>query len=214
MPSREDVIAAIRSAFGSNEYPGDGYLVGSSEGCEPEEEAGAFRKHHDWQNISSQFLDQHYVILSFFSEAGFRFFLPAFLIADLRNELKTADPLFHLVGGFSDTQVSMEVAGSTFVRRSGKSTLINPRRYGAMTQLDYERMRLSVFTREEAAALVEYLRWKREETSLPTEKASVDAALNLFWLERVASAPTAERLRQHLQDETDFIRAVQEREKK
>lgn len=48
-------------------------------------------------------LDAHYSALSFFSEAAFRFFFPAYLIADLRGELRTADPLFHLTGGFSVT---------------------------------------------------------------------------------------------------------------
>jgi hypothetical protein len=31
----EPVIAEIISAFGDNEYPGDEYLLGSREGCEP-----------------------------------------------------------------------------------------------------------------------------------------------------------------------------------
>ena len=211
MPSRDEVVANIRTAFGANEYPGDAYLVGSSEGCEPEDEAGAFRGRHDWQGIPSEFLDQHYVALSFFSEAGFRFFLPSFLIADLRGELKTADPLFHLTGGFSDTQVAIDVAGHAFVRTSGKSKLINPRRYGAMTQLDYARTRLSVFTREEAAAIVEYLRWKREETDLPTEQSAVDAALTAYWIDRAATAPSAQRLQQHLQEEAEFLQALRQK---
>jgi uncharacterized protein DUF6714 len=211
MPSCNEVILKVRTAFDSNEYPGDAYLVGSSEGCEPEDEAGAFRGRRDWQSIRSEFLDQHYPALSFFSEAGFRFFLPAYLIADLRGELKTADPLFHLAGGFSETQVSMDVAGRTFVRASGQSALINPRRFGAMTQFDYVRMRLSVFAREEAAAIVEYLRWKHEETDLPTEKAFIDSALDGYWLERTATAPSAERLRQHLEDEAEFVRALQQK---
>lgn len=210
-PSRDAVVSTIRAVFAANEYPGDAYLVGSSEGCEPEQEAGAFRGRRDWQTIPSEFLDQHYVALSFFSEGGFRFFLPAFLIADLRGELKTADPLFHLTGGFSETQVTMDVAGRAFIRTSGKSTLINPRRYGAMTQLDYARMRLSVFTREEAAAIVEYLRWKREEAALPMEQAGIAAALDAYWLDRAANAPAALRLQQHLTEETEFQEALRQR---
>ncbi len=42
MESKEAVINAILDAFGSNEYPGDGYLQGSFEGSEPYEEIAAF----------------------------------------------------------------------------------------------------------------------------------------------------------------------------
>ena len=46
----------------------------------------------DWKGIEASFLDTHAEALSFFSEAGFRFFLPAYLIADLRGHLSVADP--------------------------------------------------------------------------------------------------------------------------
>jgi len=209
MPSRDDVVAAVRGAFGVNEYPGDAHVVGSSEGCEPEQEAGSFRGRHDWQIIPAEFLDEHYVALSFFSEAGFRFFLPAYLVADLHEQLRTADALFHLTAGFSDIEIPMRVGERRFLRTSGKSTLINPGRYGAMTQLDYTKMRLSVFTREEAATIVEYLRWKREKADSATAQAAIDAALDGYWLERATTAPSAQRLRQHLQEEAEFARAIQ-----
>jgi len=78
-----------------------------------------------------------------------------------------------------------------------------------MTQLDYSRMRLSVFTREEAAGVVEYLRWKREETDLPMSKTAVEAALDGYWSDRAVHAPTAQQLRQHLQEEAEFLQALQ-----
>ena len=40
----------------------------------------------------------------------------------------------------------------------GKSAFVNPRRYGAMTWHDHARCLLSVFTREEAQAIVAYLK--------------------------------------------------------
>ena len=105
MNDKQAVIEEIRAAFGQNPYPGDDFLQGSFEGSEPSEEIEPFRGQDDWESISSQLLDAHYVALSFFSEAGLRFFLPAYLIADLQEELKTADPLFTLVHGFSDLSV-------------------------------------------------------------------------------------------------------------
>ncbi len=38
MSDKEIVISKIRAAFAENEYPGDAYLQGSVEGCEPFEE--------------------------------------------------------------------------------------------------------------------------------------------------------------------------------
>jgi hypothetical protein len=125
------VVDVIERAFGGNEYPGDAWLQGSREGEEPFEECGAFVGQTDWRALTPEFLDQHYVVLSFFSEAGFRFFMPAFLIADLRDRLRTADPVFHLVGGFSDFSVTHRVGDRDFVVRSGSTQFINPRRYGA-----------------------------------------------------------------------------------
>jgi hypothetical protein len=92
-----------------------------------------------WQDVDPAVLDAHYSALSFFSEGGFRFFLPAFLVADLRDQLNTADPIFHLTNGFHDASVELKIRARGFQRRVGKSTFKNPRRYGAMTSQDYAR---------------------------------------------------------------------------
>jgi hypothetical protein len=206
----DDVIASIRAAF-TGEYPGDRWLVGSSEGCEPAEEAGAFVGCTRWEDVEPAFLDGHYSALSFFSEAGFRFFLPAFLVADLRDRLLTADPVGHLTLGFDERASEIPVDGRTFVRPYGGSTLLNPLRYGAMTTEDYARFRLSVFTREEAAAIVAYLEYKRDRESIPDLRAPIVSALEKFWLERAAAAPTTEGLQTHLAREREFADAIRRR---
>lgn len=205
MSSREWVIAKIREAFGANEYPG--FLQGSSDGCEPNEETSAFEDRRDWQAIEADFLDAHSVALSFFSEAGFRFYLPAYLIADLNGQLRTADPLFHLTHGFSELEVKVPTRAAVFIRRTGKSEFINPRRYGAATWYDRARYRLSVFPREEVSAIVAYLKFKREYSD-GSVTAQIEAALNLFWLEREETAPLAASLKQHITEEDDFIAAT------
>ena len=43
MIDKEIVIEQIREVFDGNVYPGDAFLQGSFEGCEPYEEAGFFR---------------------------------------------------------------------------------------------------------------------------------------------------------------------------
>lgn len=208
MGSKETVINAILDAFGSNEYPGDDYLQGSFEGSEPYEEIAAFKGETDWKAIDGGFLDAHYAALNFFSEVGLRFYLPAYLVADIKDELKTADPIFALTHGFSDITIEHRVKDRVFLRKTGKTAFVNPRRYGGMTFYDYARFRLSIFTREEAKAIVAYLRYKRDSDLYRTEAEQIDAALNEFWNERAADAPLAESLIQHLREEYEYLAAI------
>ncbi len=208
MVTREAVIEEIQTAFAGNEYPGARFLQGSFEGCEPYDEVGPFEKLEDWQRIEAAFLDGHASALSFFSEAGFRFFLPEYLISDLRGLLYTADPLFYLTHGFSDRTTEVPAGDRTLTIRYGKSAFINPRRYGAMTSYDYARYRLSVFTREEAGAIVAYLEFKRDADPDVIDKQAVDAALESFWLERARTAPPAQSLRQHVAEQEQYLAAI------
>jgi hypothetical protein len=205
MTDKDAAIAEIHRAFGTNEYPGDDYLLGSREGSEPFEQVNPFKDRRDWTTIDADFLDAHYAALSFFSEAGFRFYLPAYLIADVRRELKRADPLFPLTHGFSDATVDVPVGSRTFRRVIGRSRLMNPRRYGAMTFHEHARFRLSVFTREEAQAIVEYLRYRKAVGEI--DRPLIDAALDAYWLERARGAPSALDLTRYLDEEDEFFRA-------
>lgn len=211
MNDRQAVIDAIHEAFDHNQYPGDGFLQGSFEGCEPNEEIAPFKGREDWSHIDAELLDVHGIALSFFSEAGLRFFLPAYLLADLRGELATADPLFVLTHGFSDFSVNHQIGARVFVRKGGKSAFVNPRRYGGMTFYDYARYRLSVFTREEAQAIVAYLRYRRDSDPDDLHRAEIDAALDLFWLERAGDAPLAASLEQYLNTEQEYLAALAEK---
>jgi hypothetical protein len=208
MSDREAVIAAVRRAFETTAHPGDAFLQGSHEGCEPAEEVGPFRGRTDWRDIDATLLDAHAGALSFFSEGGFRFFLPAYLVADLRGQLSAADPLFHLTHGFSDIEVGAPTKTRVFVIRSGRSVLLNPRRYGAMRFFDHARFRLSVFTREEAAAIVGYLTYKRDQDADGLYRKAIDAALTGFWLERAREAPPAEALERHIREQEEYLAAI------
>lgn len=210
MGDRDTVIHHIHEAFADVEYPGDDFLQGSFDGCEPYEVVGPFRGRHDWQTVDAELLDAYNEALSFFSEGGFRFFLPAYLIADVQERLQTADPVFHLTHGFTDASVEVPTKSGTFIRRFGKSTLINPRRYGAMTSFDYARYRLSVFTQEEARAIVAYLTYKRDSDPHRLNASAIDGSLGLYWLDRAAHAPARESLGRHVEQETNFLEAMDE----
>ena len=208
MPTSEAVIEKIEAAFAGNAFPGARFLQGSFEGCEPYDEVGPFETLEDWRGIEADFLDGHASALSFFSEAGFRFFLPAYLISDLRGQLYTADPLFHLTHGFSDWTTEVPTNDGTLAIKHGKSAFMNPRRYGAMTSYDYARYRLSIFTREEAGAIVAYLEFKRDSDPDVIDKEAIDAALDSFWLERARTAPRAESLRQQIEQQEEYLEAI------
>lgn len=211
MPDTAWVIALIREAFHGTEHPGDPFLQGSREGCEPYEAVAPFLGITDWQRVDPAILDSNYTALSFFSEGGFRFFLPAFLVADLEHRLHTADPLFHLTHGFSDTVMTLPAGERTHARPFGKSALVNPGRYGAMTSHDYARYRLSIFTREEARAIAAYLEYKRDHDREDLYTESITAALDSFWRIRAAHAPEQKDLRAHIAAEEQYMKDIQEK---
>ena len=208
MLSKSQVEEKIHAAFGKNEYPGDDYLLGSTEGNEPLEEIQPFIGQLDWSTIPTKVLDRQAGSLNFFSEAGYRFFLPAYLVADLKGELEYADPVFSLTHGFSNLSVPHEIGGKKFIRTTGKDTFINPKRYGALIFEDYARFRLSVFDREQAEAIVNYLEFKRDNDPQGLEQVQINAALDAFWYERANSAPSAKIINDHLRAEEEYLAAL------
>lgn len=206
VPDVQRVIEQIREAFQNTEHPGDGFLQGSQEGCEPAEVTAPFKGVAHWSQVDPAILDPNDTALSFFSEGGFRHFLPAFLLADLAGSLQTADPVFHLTNGFSDKVVKLPAGFSLYEKTIGKSTFVNPRRYGAMTWHEHARAQLSIFTREEAGAIVAYLEYKRDADPHGLNRDEIDAALDGFWRDRARHAPTQETLRHHLQAEAEYIK--------
>jgi hypothetical protein len=206
MPNVQRVIEQIQDAFRETEHPGDAFLQGSQEGCEPAEVTAPFKGIAHWTQVDPAILDPNYTALSFFSEGGFRHFLPAFLVADLLGRLQTADPVFHLTNGFSDKVVKLPAGSGVCEKTIGKSAFVNPRRYGAMTWHDHARAQLSIFTRTEAAAIVAYLEYKRGADLHGLNHDEIDAALDRFWLDRAKTAPTQEALWQHLQLEAEYIK--------
>jgi hypothetical protein len=76
------LLDEIESAFADTPYPGDNSLCGSDQGDEPAESALDFRGVH-WQNVHPELLAANYTSLSFLTAEGFRYYLPAYLAAEL-----------------------------------------------------------------------------------------------------------------------------------
>jgi hypothetical protein len=88
MSRRDELIAKIHEAFARTPSPGAAFLAGSGEGSEPGEIADALAGFAHWSEPDPAVLDRHADALSFLSEGGIRFFLPAYLIADLQDGLR------------------------------------------------------------------------------------------------------------------------------
>ena len=203
----EPTVEKIHQAFDANPFPGARWLVGSTDGTEPLDVVGPFQAIESWRELDAAFLDAHAEALSFFSEAGFRFYLPAYLIADMRAELERADPVFHLTHGFTDRTVHIDIGGESIERAIGGNALVNPKRYGAMRMEDATRYRLSIFTREECSAIVAYLETVRARDAF--RAASIDTALGSFWRPRASTAPAAADLAQNEAMLARFLAAAQ-----
>lgn len=208
MQDAQRVIEHIRQAFHDTEHPGDAFVQGSHAGCEPGESVAPFIAVTDWAQLDPLVLDGYYEALSFFSEGGFRYFIPAYLIADLKEQLHTADPVFHLTNGFIDKVVTTPVGQRIYEQTIGKSAFVNPRRYGAMTWHDHARCRLSVFTREEAQAIVAYLDYKQDADLHKVNTEAISAALDCFWRDRAVNAPTHQAIRQYRNKEAEYLRDI------
>src|SRR5262249_27990453 len=145
MLDREAVIEQIVSAFSGTTYPGDWCLRAGGEGDEPYLVEQAFKGKTDWRAVDPAFVDRapdgFASALSFFSDEAFRFYLPAYLIADLRGQLQYSSPVFHVTHGLDDGT------------RDGR---VNPRRYGERTWFEHARHKFAMFTKPEAAAIVAY----------------------------------------------------------
>ncbi len=169
----ERIKALIRDAFESVERPGNWALRGSNEGEEPYLLERDFADKDDWRTLDAEFLDQapdgFASALSFLSDEAFRYFLPAYLIADLDGRLDRADPAFHLWHGLEDAT---------------RDKKLNPRRYGDRTWFDAQRYRLSVFTPVEARAIVAYLRYKAAQDEFT--RSEIEQALRNYWEARAS----------------------------
>jgi hypothetical protein len=166
----------ISAAFDSVPAPPVWMLTNSREGDEPALLERDFRDKRDWRQLTPEFLDWapdgFASALSFFSDEAFRFYLPAYLLADVREQLKSADVLFHLTHGLEDDSMNR---------------LVNPLRYGNRTWLDAARFRFAVFDTAQAKAIARYLEHRAKTADIDPIRRSARQALDNYWLGRARS---------------------------
>ena len=163
------LIAQIEAAFRDVPYPGDDALTDSRYGEEPAALREDFRGRDDWHALDSAFLNQAPdgwgTALSFFSGAALRLYLPAYLVADLRNELDACDPA---------TRLCAFVTPQTEGRRLAAM-------HGGGTLGDHARAEFALFDAAQVRAIVAYLWWKLDAHGY---NPTIEQALEHYWLPR------------------------------
>lgn len=152
----------IEKAFCDVNYPGDENLVNSSYGEEPELVKQHFRGKKDWRIINAEELDLDGA-LSFFSDEAFRFFLPAFLIADINDALSFNDPSIRLCWALTPQAEGQKIA----------------KVFGGETMGERARKCLDDFSKEQVHAIVAYLQYRLTKDEY---NPTIQQALEHYWL--------------------------------
>jgi hypothetical protein len=162
-PSNEnELIQKIVTAFSDAEFPENDHLVNNSYGEEPALVRHHFFGQNKWNSLSPEFMDFDGA-LSFFSDEAFRFFIPAFMIADINEQLNFNNPAVRLCWAVTPQSENNKIA-EVF----GGGTI------GERAKACFEK-----FSEEERSAIVSYLKWKlvKDESDL-----IIAQALKHYWL--------------------------------
>ncbi|HET7786815.1 MAG TPA: DUF6714 family protein [Myxococcales bacterium] len=163
----------VRRAFANVERPPNGALHAPDVGEDGLLLEQDFRDKPDWRTLDAAFLDQAPCgfgsALSFFSPAALRYFLPAYLIADLEVRLDRVDVASRLSAPFTE---------------AARNTAVNRRRYGSLTRFEEGQQRFAEFTVEEVAAIAAFLEHKAAADHAGV--LPIAEALANYWRPRLA----------------------------
>ncbi len=170
----QDLIDKIEQAFADVEYPGDDDLTDSTYGEEPAALVKDFSGKTNRQELDVAFLNQAPdgwgTALSFFSARALRFFLPVYLIADIRGELDRPDPVSRLCSSLTPLGETNKIA----------------RTWGGGTMGERARADFAKFNDAQASAVVAYLCWKLDAAD--GYDPTIEQALENYWLGRAVDA--------------------------
>lgn len=168
-----ELIHQIEDAFSNVPYPGDHNLTSaSSYGDEPPAVIRDFAGKTDWRILDASFLDQApegwSTATSFLSDAAFQFYLPAYLIADIKGQLDTASPVSRLCSSLTPQGDGQRIA----------------KVWGGGTMGERARAEFDEYDEKQVAAIVAYLFWKLESDG---SDLVIELALGNYWLDRMYS---------------------------
>lgn len=162
--TKDQLIETIYAAFAEVEYPGDDNLVDQSYGEEPDFVRIHFLGHNDWRKLTYEFIDVDGA-LSFLTDRAFRFYLPAFLVADVNDKLELNDPTVRLCWSANPQSESEKLAEVWGARTVGERALAC----------------FEDFSKDQVVAIVAYLQWRLAKDEY---NPSIEQALEHYWLPR------------------------------
>jgi hypothetical protein len=116
--------------------------------------------------------------LSFFTPAAFRFYLPAYLLADLDTPLQRASPYVSLCFSLTDADRAKPTSRKT--RRESRNR-------GGQTKFDRRSQRFVDFTPAQAGAVVAYLQYTQQTREISESmRQQITQALQLYWIPRAS----------------------------
>ena len=150
-----------------------------------------------WQSAHPDLLARCYSALNFLTAAGFRYFLPAYLLADLQGYDGNADPVFQLTHGLNDRDIDLDVV-EVFQALSAQDDAVRTALEIAGISLnemqnlmkkgreqrhktdwrEYSTRRFQHFTRDEREAIIRYLEFKAKDEYQAKE---INQALDSYW---------------------------------
>ncbi len=168
----EDILDEIREAWPPEATPFR--IVDAYEGDEPRLLAEEFASGPRWDSLEPEFLDStpdgYGSALSFFGQEAFRYYIAAFMKADLEESLERVDPVFALTYGLSDAV---------------RNEPVNPMRFGEQTWFHVKQAGFSLFDKRQVACIVHFLEFKESRCEFPDDAAEIRQALLNYWKPRV-----------------------------
>ena len=147
-------------------------MVNSVLGDEPVLVEADFADKDDWINLLPEWLDEApdglASALSFLAGEALRFYIPAYLVADLMGALYRVDPTYVLVHGFDDMSRHQRIWSKK-----------------EQTWTDFACARWDGLTQKQAAAVVRYLEWRVKRDSMDAAQNIIEA-LKAYWYARAA----------------------------
>lgn len=187
-PLVRELILQIRSAFDATPCPSNEEICEYSDNSELAEYIFMLGS-TDWKTLHPDFLANYQTALSFITPQAFRYFLPAYMIADLMQPempeaLKLGDLLFDLAYGFADEEHKRayraldedeaELYGEELLRAQEALDSRIP-----FDSFEHAAKKCSLFNARERGAIIQFLRYKATDED---RKAIIELALKHYWL--------------------------------
>lgn len=174
---KEVLIKKIQDAWPLNDLPFK--IIDSNEGEEPELLAKEFSKKPKWNSLKPDFLDStpdgYGTALCFFGNEAFRYYIAAFMIADINSKLNCVTPSRHLTHGLTNDT---------------KDEKINPLRFGEKTWFNACQSKFSLFNKNQISCIIEYLKFMSDADPFNNNPTETKESISNYWKPRLLELTT------------------------